>query len=166
MTIYSFDMFDHFQFTFIRGPNIPGSNEILFFTAPDFTLTTRHIHNWALFPLRFSLFFPSGAISPFFSSSVLGTYWPGSSSFSVLSFCLFILFMGFSRQECCSGLPLPSPADQVLSELSTVIHLYWVIRHSTAHSFTELDTVVIHVVSLVSLLWLCFSICLPFDGSG
>ena len=40
-------------------------------------------------------------------------YWAsnylGSSSFSVLSFCLFILFMGFSRQEYWSGLPFPSP---------------------------------------------------------
>ena len=37
-------------------------------------------------------------------------YWAptdlGSSSFSILSFCLFILFMGFSRQEYWSGLPL------------------------------------------------------------
>ena len=39
-------------------------------------------------------------------------YWAstdlGSSSFSVLSFCLFILFMGFSRQEYWRGLPFPS----------------------------------------------------------
>ena len=35
----------------------------------------------------------------------------GSSSFSVLSFCLFILFMGFLRQEYWSGLPFPSPVD-------------------------------------------------------
>ena len=41
----------------------------------------------------------------------------GSSSFSVLSFCLFILFMGFSRQDYWSGLPFPSPVDHVLSEL-------------------------------------------------
>ena len=38
-------------------------------------------------------------------------YWAptdlGSLSFSVLSFCLFILFMGFSRQEYWSGLPFP-----------------------------------------------------------
>ena len=32
----------------------------------------------------------------------------GSSSVSVLSFCLFILFMGFSRQEYWSSLPFPS----------------------------------------------------------
>ena len=41
------------------------------------------------------------------------TYWVptdlGSSSFSVLSFCLFILFIGFSRQEYWNGLPLLSP---------------------------------------------------------
>jgi len=50
-------------------------------------------------------------------------YWApsnlGSSSFSVLSFFLFILFMGFSRQEYWSGLSFPSPVDHVLSELST-----------------------------------------------
>ena len=43
-------------------------------------------------------------------------YWAptdlGSSSFSILSFCLLILFMGFSRQEYWSALPFPSPADQ------------------------------------------------------
>ena len=31
------------------------------------------------------------------------------TSLSILSFCLFILFMGFSRQEYWSGLPFPSP---------------------------------------------------------
>ena len=43
-------------------------------------------------------------------------YWAltdlGSFSFSILSFCLFILFMGFSRQEYWSGLRFPSPVDQ------------------------------------------------------
>ena len=49
--------------------------------------------------------------------------WPtdmGRSSFSVLSFCLFILFMGFSRQEYWSGLPFSSPVDHILSDLSTM----------------------------------------------
>ena len=31
----------------------------------------------------------------------------GNSSLNVVSFCLFILFMGFSRQEYWSGLPFP-----------------------------------------------------------
>ena len=46
-------------------------------------------------------------------------YWTptdlGSSPFTVLSFCLFILFMGLSRQEYWSGLPFPSPVDHILS---------------------------------------------------
>ena len=54
--------------------------------------------------------------------SSLVVYWAhthlGSSSFSVISFCLFILFMEFSRQKQWSGLPFPSPVDHVLSELS------------------------------------------------
>ena len=48
-----------------------------------------------------------GSVSSFFLELLLHkspvAYWAltnlGSSSFSVLSFCLFILFMGFSRQE-------------------------------------------------------------------
>ena len=42
-------------------------------------------------------------------------YWAptylGSSSFIVISFCLFIQFMGFSRQECWSCLLFPSPVS-------------------------------------------------------
>ena len=44
-------------------------------------------------------FILSGVISPLISKSILGTYRPGEFIFHVLSFCLFILFMGFSRQE-------------------------------------------------------------------
>ena len=51
----------------------------------------------------------------------------GSSSFSILSFCLFILFKGFSRQKYWSGLPFPSPVDHILSDLSTMTRLSWVI---------------------------------------
>ena len=87
-----------------------------------------------------------------------------SSSFSVLSFCLFILFMGFSRQEYGRGLPFPSPVDHGLSKLSTVTHLSWASLHGVAHSFIVLDKAVIHVIRLVTVLWLCFSFCLPSDG--
>ena len=97
-------------------------------------------------------------------------YWAptnlGTSSFSVLYFCLFILFMGFSRQEYWSGLPFPSPVDHILSELSTMTHPSWVALHGMAHSFIELDKAVVHVIRLVSLLWWWFSVCLPSDGEG
>ena len=84
-----------------------------------------------------------GSVSSFFLELFLHSspvaYWApthlGSSSFSVLSFCIFILFMGFSRQEYWSGLPLPSPVDHILSELSTMTHPSWVALHGMAHKF-------------------------------
>ena len=75
-----------------------------------------------------------GSVSSFFLELFLHwslvAYWAptdlGSSSFSVLSFCFFILFMGFSRQEYWSGLPFSSPVDHILSELSTMPCPCWV----------------------------------------
>ena len=49
----------------------------------------------------------------------------GSSS-DVISFCLFILSMRFSRQEYWNELPFSSLVDHILSELFTmIIHLGW-----------------------------------------
>ena len=82
-------------------------------------------------------------------------YWAptdlGSSSFSILSFCLFILFMGFSRQEYWSGLPFPSPVDHILSDLFTMTRPSWVAPRAWL-SFIELDK----AVALVWLDWLFF----------
>ena len=75
----------------------------------------------------------------------------GSSSFSILSFCLFILFMGFSRQEYWSGSPFPSPVDHILSDLSTMTRPSWVAPWAWL-SFIELDKAVV----LVWLDWLVF----------
>ena len=100
-----------------------------------------------------SLFILSGAISPLFPGSFLDTYPSGGAHLPVLFiFCLFILFMEFSRQEYWSGLPFPSPVSHVLSELSTVARPSGVVLHSMAHSFTELHKAVIHVITLVSFL--------------
>ena len=70
-------LFDHFQFALIHEPKIPGSYAILLFTASDFTSITSHTHSGLLFLLWLHLFILSGVIFPFFSSSILGTYWPG-----------------------------------------------------------------------------------------
>ena len=43
----------------------------------------------------------------------------------VLSFCLFIPLMGFSRQECWSGLPFPSPVDHILEGLMLKLKLQY-----------------------------------------
>ena len=149
-----------FQFALIHGPNIPRSYAILFFTASDFTSITSPIHNWVLILLLLHHFILFLYWSPV-------AYWAptnlGSSSFNVISVCLFILFMGFSRKEYWCDLTFPSPGDHVLSELSTMTHPSWVAPHSIAHSFIELDKAVVHVISLVSFLWLWFSFCLPSD---
>ena len=62
--------------------------------------------------------------------------WGRSSS--GVTFCLFILFLGFLGQEHWSGLPFPSPVDHVLSELFTMTRASWVAPCGMAHSFIEL----------------------------
>ena len=114
-----------------------------------------------------------GSISSFFLELFLHwspvAYWAptnlGNSSSSVLSFFLFMLFMQFSRQEYWSGLPFPSPVDHILSELSTMTRLSWMAL-GMAHSLIELDKAVVHMIRLVSFLWLQFSLCLPSDVEG
>ena len=78
--------------------------------------------------------FHYGSVSSFFLERFLHwppvTYWAPtnvrSSHFSVISFWLFILFMGFSRQEYCSGLPSPSQwAIFCQNYLPWPIHLGW-----------------------------------------
>ena len=74
--------------------------------------------------------------------------------------------MEFSRQECLSGLPFLFLVDHVLSEFSTLTCPSWVALHDMAHSFIEVDMAVFYVSSLVVLLLLWFSFCLPSDGDG
>ena len=115
-----------------------------------------------------------GSIPSFFLELFLHwspvAYWAfndlGSSSFGILLFCLFILFMGFSRQEYWSGLPFPSLVDHILSALSTMTYPSWLALHGMAHSFIELDKAVVHVIRMVSFLLLWFPVCLPSDGEG
>ena len=124
------------------------------------------LQHWILLPSPVSsttgCCFCFGSIPSFFLELFLHwspvTYWAptdlGSSSFSVISFYLFILFMGFSRQEYWSGLPFPSPMDCILSDLSTMTCPSWVALHSMAHSFIELDKAVVHVFTWISFLCL------------
>ena len=122
------------------------------------------LQHWTLLPLPFTstkgCCFCFVSISSFFLKLFLHwspvAYWAPtnlqSSSLSVLSFCLFILFMGFSRQEYWSGLPFCSAVDYILSELFTMTHLSWVNLHGMTHSFIELDKAVVHVIRLVRFL--------------
>ena len=92
-------------------------------------------------------FILSEAISsdtPLLPGSIPDTFQPGGTHLLVSSFHLVILFMAFSPQEYCSGLPLPLPVDHVLSELFTMIHLSWVSLHGMAHIFIELSKFLHH----------------------
>ena len=80
------------------------------------TSITSHMHYRALFLLWLHLFILSWSISPLFFSSILGTYQPGEFVFQCHIFCLFILFMGFSRQEYWCGLPFPSPVSGAVQQ--------------------------------------------------
>ena len=109
------------------------------------------------FFLLLLLLFCCGSVSSFFLelflNSSLVAYLAstdlGRSSVSVISFCFFILFTGYSRQEHCSILPFPSPEDCILSEPSTVTCPSGVSLYSKTHSFIELDKVVVHLYTCV-----------------
>ena len=101
-----------------------------------------------------------GSISSFFLELFLHwspvAYWAptnlGSSSFSILSFCFLILFMGFSRQAYRSGLPSPSPVDTFCQTSPPwLVHLGW--PHTAWLSFIESDKAVVRVITLASFLW-------------
>ena len=147
--------FDQFQFVLIHGPNIPGSYAILLLTALDLASITRHIHNWVLFLLWLYLFILFGVISPLFSSSILGHL----PTWGVLLLVSYLFAFSY-----CSWDSQGKNTEVVLSELSAMTCLSWVTLRSMAHSFIELDKVVVHVISLVSFPWLWLSFCLPSDG--
>ena len=99
----------------LQHTRVPVHHQVL-----DLASITSHINNWMLYLLWLHLFILLGVISPLIPVA----YWAptifGTSSFSVLSFCLFIKFMGFSRQEYRSCLPFPFPVYHILSELSSM----------------------------------------------
>ena len=162
-------LFDHFQFTLIHR---------LTFQVPMQYFSYFSLQHQTLLPSPVKSIpghcFHFDSVSPIFLELFIHwspvVFWAptdlGSSSFIVLSFCLFILFMLFSRQEYWSGLPFPSPVDHVLSDLSTMTRLSWVALHSMAYSFTDLDKAVVHVIRSIDFLCLWFSVCLPSDGEG
>ena len=150
--------------------NLPGFVDLTF----QFPMQYCTLQLWTLLPSPVTstagCCYCFGSISSFFlelflyRSPVVYAYWApsvlGSSSSSVLSFCLSY----YSWQEYWSGLPFPSPVDHVSSELSTMTRPFWVDLHGIAHCFIELDKAVAPVISLVSFLLLWFSFCLPSDG--
>ena len=144
-------LFDHFQLALIHGPNIPCSYAILLFTASDFASITSQLHDWVLFLLWLHLFILFLVISPLISSSILGTYQP-EFNFQCPIFLPFHTVHGVLKARILKWFAIPSPVVHILSELSTMTHLSWVVLHSMTHSFNELDKAVVHVIRLVSFL--------------
>ena len=136
----------------------------MLFTESELASITSHIHNWVLFLLWLHPFIFSGV---FLHWSPVACWAPTnlrSSSFSFLWFFLFVLFLGFSRQEYWNGLPFPSPVDHTLPDLSTwPVSLGW--PHRAWLSFIELDKAVVHVIRLASHLWLWFQPVCPLMTS-
>ena len=95
----------------------------------------------------------SQGLSPF--TAIL--HYASQQSSSVISFCLFILFMEFSKQEYRSGLPSPSSVDHILSELSTMTHPSWVVLHGMAWLIVSLS---------YTRLWSMWSFWLVFCDCG
>ena len=125
---------------FLNGPNFPDSFAILFFTALDFTFATRHIHHWALFPLRPRCFILSGAISYcslLFHSSILDTFWPEGLIFWYHIFLLFHTVHGvleaILERVAFSSLSGPRFVRTLLYDPSVLGAL-----HSLTQSFIEL----------------------------
>ena len=128
-------------------------------------LLSRHIHSWYCFFFDSILSF---SLELFLHWSPVA-YWDptdlGSSSFSVLSFCLFILFMELSLKNA-------EVVCHSLLQWTTFCHTSppWPSRLGWPHRawlrFIELDKAVVHVIRLTSFLWLWFQCVCPVMPSS
>ena len=125
-------LFDHFQFILIHWPNIPGSYEILLFTASNLTSITSHIHSWVLFLLWLCLFILSGVISPLISSSTLGTYPPREFIFQCPIFLPFQTVHGVLKARILKWFAIPILQWATFCQPSPSCHPPRVAPHSMA----------------------------------
>ena len=106
---------DHVQFTLIHEPNILDSYAVLslqhwtLLSPPDTTTTERHFHFTPAYLFFLELFLCSSPVAYLTPTDM------GGSSSHVISFCHFIVFIGFSSQENWGSLSFPSPVDDILS---------------------------------------------------
>ena len=93
------------------------------------TSITSHIHNWILFLLWLHLFILSGVISPLFSSSILGTYWPGEFIFQCRIFLPFHTVHGALKARILKFFAIPFSSGPRF--VSTLQHDPWVLGGPT-----------------------------------
>ena len=104
-----------------------------------------------------------------------GAYWApthlGSSSFSVLSFCLSYCSWGSQGKNAEVVYHCLLQWTTFLSELPPWPYTAWLtvkavsFHNESSQAFIELDKAVDHVIRLGSFLWLWFSICLSGAGN-
>ena len=125
---YSSHLHAHLYNTYISYFHLPNKSSFgLNFHQPDTPTTGHRFHFSSSFFLE--LFLCSSPVACWTPTNLAG------SPFNDISFWLFMLFMGFSRQEHWRGLPFPSPVDHILSQLSTMTRPSWVALYDMAHSF-------------------------------
>ena len=122
---------------------------MLFFIALGFTFSSRHPQLSTIFPLAQLLlsFCSDQPLPSALSQQHIGHLKIWGLTSSVISFCLSILFMGFSWQKYWSVLPFPPPVDPVLSEFFTKTHPSWLVIQGMAHSFIELCKPLCHAMT-------------------
>ena len=91
-----------------------------FFTAWDVTSITSHIHNRASFLFWLCLFILFGVISPLFSNSTLGTYWPWEFIFQCPIFLPFHTVHGVLKIKTLKWSAIPFSSG--LHFVSTLHH--------------------------------------------
>ena len=156
MSMFTLAISDHFQFTLIHGPDIPGSYAILLFTASDLASITSHIHIWILFLLCLHHFILSGIISPLISCSILDTYRPGEFLFQYPIILPFHIVSGVLKAIILKwfAIPFSSGPHSVRPFHHDPSIFGW--SYMAWLSFIELDKAVVHVIRLASFLWLWF----------
>ena len=131
-----------------------------------FTSITSPIHSWVLVLLWHRFFILSGVISPLISSSILGTCRPGEFIFQCPIFFPFHTVHGFLKARILKWSAIPFSSEPRFVRTLHHARPSWMALPGMVHSFIELDKAVVHVIRLVSFLWLWFSVCLPSDGGG
>ena len=114
---------------------IPGSYAILFFAALDFTFITRHIHNWASYPLWPSRFIHSGETgnSPLFPTSMLVTFRPGGLIFWCHIFLVFYTVHEVFMESILGWFAVPSTFCQ--NSVPWLVHLGCTARPMASLSY-------------------------------
>ena len=120
-------------------------------TASDLASITSHIHNWVLFLLWLHPFILSGVISPLFSCSILGTYWPGEFLFQYPIILPFHTIHGVLKARILKWFAIPFTSGPHCVRPLHHACPSWVAPQAWL-SFTELDKAVV----LVWLDWLVF----------